>query len=520
MMNRLFMGIRNNKLITLQIVLLIGVALLLRLVDLGYSNLQGDEVLILCRFSDYQSPGQFLTYLLGKQKGPLQYVVTCALSLFDRSFSSELALRLPFAIANVLALVCFFFLVYRLFTLQIAIYSSFLLAANGIFIAFARFVQYQSFVLLGGVAGILGLTLALKDEKWRVIGLYVGFASAAMSLLAHFDAAFFMPPIALLVVHWWMTFHNQPGFAHLRRHLIAAAAPGAFLVLAYYLEYVLHLGPFQLTYWKNRATGDSTNIVKLFQFYNPGSVFWICLGSIVLGLTRIRKSIGWQVILGWFLPSLIFMVMIFKDSRTHAFTYILPLLIVAGIGIDAIMGWLHSLLRGKSFQIAQAAVLTMFLIFSYISYAIYIDHDPEYPWHAKRVLGLELDGGYLSGTFGFPYSREWRDIGRWFQSLPDNEDVFLVTNEKRQFVTFYLPSKVHNRYKYSLPELREELRAPDGLYILIVHRPQSWMDLLWGCSSDGWHEKFVPLHDFVNEEGRIVASVYFLTQEQIETQFP
>jgi hypothetical protein len=240
---------------------------------------------------------------------------------------------------------------------------------------------------------------------------------------------------------------------------------------------------------------------------------------VVLGFTRIRKSIGWQVTLAWFLPALLFMVMIFRDSRTHAYTYILPLFIVAGIGIDAIIGWLHALLRGKSSQIAQAVVLTTFMFFSYISYAIYIDHDPEYPWYPKRVLGMELEGGYLSGTFGFPYSRAWRDIGSWFQSLPNNEDVFLVTNEKRQFATFYLPAKAHNRYKYSLPEFPRELRAPDGLYILIIHRPQSWMDQLWGYSSDGWHEKFVPLHDFVNEEGRIVASVYFLTQGQIETEF-
>ena len=518
MMNRYFMEFRNNKLITLQIVLLIGVSLLLRLVDLGYSNLQGDEILALCRFSDHETPGQFLAYLLGKQKGPVQYLITCALSIFDPTFSSELALRLPFAIANLMALACFFILVYRLFTIQIAIYSTFLFAANGIFIAFARIVQYQSFVILGGVAGILGLTMALKYEKWRVPGLYLGFAAAAMSLLAHFDAAFFMPPMALLVVHWWGKYHNQPGFARLLRHLIAAATLFAFPVVAFYAAYVLRLGPFQLNYWENRATGDSTNIVRLFQFYNPGPVFWICLVLVVLGLTRIRTSIGWQVTLAWFLPPLIFMTMVFKDSRTHAYTYMLPLLIVAGIGVDAMIGWLHSLLRGKSIQIVHAAVLAIFLFFSYLSYEIFIDHDPEYPWYPKRVLGMQFEGGFVSGTFGFPYSREWRDIAKWFQELP-NEDVIMVTNEKRQFATFYMPSKVHNRYKYSLPEFPGEIRAPHGLYILIIQGPQSWTYHLWGLSLDAWHEKFVPLHDFVNEEGKIVASVYFLTPEQIETEF-
>jgi len=36
---------------------------------------------------------------------------------------------------------------------------------------------------------------------------------------------------------------------------------------------------------------------------------------------------------------------------------------------------------------------------------------------------------------------------------------------------------------------------------------------------DAWHEKFVPLKDFVNDEGQVVASVYYLTQEQVNTEF-
>lgn len=518
MLNRLFMEFRNNKLVTLQIALLTVVSFVLRLTGLGYSNFQGDEILTFCRASDYKNIYQLLTFLLEQRKGPVQYLITCAFSVFAPDFSSELALRLPFALANLLALACFFLLVYRLFTLQVAIYSSFLFAVNGIFIAFARIVQYQSFVLLGGIAGILGLTLALKYEKWRVLGLYVGFTAAALSLLAHFDAAFFLPPMGLLTLHWWMKLRERPDFPRLRGHLIAAMALFTLLVLAFYGEYVSRLGPSQVSYWENRRVGDSTNIFRLFQFYNPGPVLWLCLGWVALGLTRIRTSLAWQVVLAWFLPPLIFMVLIFKDSRTHAYTYLLPLLIVAGIGVDAMIAWVQKLLRGRSSQIAQAAVLAIFLMFSYLSYEIFIDHTPEYPWNPKQVLGMKLDGGFVSGTFGFPYSREWREIGRWFQELP-NEEAMLVTNEKRQFVSFYLPSKVRNRIKYSTSEFPGNVDAPQGLYILIVHEPQSWTYQFWGLSLEGWREKFIPLHDFVNEEGKVVASVYFLTQEQLRTDF-
>lgn len=516
MLNRLVIDFRKNKFIALQIGLLAGVSIVLRFVYLGYSNFQGDEIKTLCRVSNFNSIVQFLTYLLEQRKGPLQFLITCAYGIFDPTFSSELGLRLPFAIANLMALVCFFILVYRLFTLEAAIYSTFLFAMNGIFVAFARIVQYQSFVILGVVAGILGLTAALQREKWRVLGLYLGFTAAAVALLAHFDAVFVLPPMALLVVHWWRKYQHHPDFAHLRRHLFAAIALFTFLVLAFYFEYGLRLGSFQLDYWGRRFTGGSTNTLLIFQFYNPGPVLWIYLGSIVLGLTRFRNSIGWQVVLAWLLPPLFFMEIVFKDSRTHAYTYLLPLLIVAGLGFDTLIGWLRRLLRGKSIQIAYAIVLSLFLVLSYVSYEILLDNDPEYPWYPKRVLNIELSGGFLAGTFGFPYSREWQDIARWFDRLP-NQDVVLVTNEKLQIATFYLPSKV--RYNYISRDFPGDVQTAHGVYFLLIQKPQSWMDHLWGWPVHEWHEKLVPLHDFVNDNGKIVASIYFLEQDQIDAEF-
>lgn len=510
------MDVRNHKFITLQIGLLLGVGILLRIAGLGYSNFQGDEISTLCTFSAFKTPLQFLAYLLGQRKGPVQYLITCAFSIFDPTFSSEFALRLPFALANFLALACFFLLVYRLFNLQIAVYSSFLLATNGIFIAFGRIVQYQSFVILGGTVGILSLTLALQHEKWRVPGLYLGFASAAVGVLAHFDAAFFLPPMAVLVLHWWRQFRDQPDFARILKHLVAAAALFAFPVLGFYMAYFMRLGPYQTEYWGERLTGEPTNILRVFQFYNPGPILWFCLVSILIGLTCIRRSTPWQVTLAWILPPLIFMAVLFKDSRTHAYTYLLPLLIVAGTGIDALINWLQRLLRGKASQIAQGTALVTFLLFFHLSYSIFIDHDPEYPWYPKRALGMELRGGPLAGTFGFPYLREWRAIAKWFDQLPD-QSVTLVTNEKLEIARFYLPVKV--RYKYVASEVPEHIQAPRGLYFLVVQGPQTWMNQLWGWRLDTWHEQLVPLQDFRNEDGEVVASIYFLTQEQIDSSF-
>ncbi len=519
MINRTLTQVRKHKLVAVQIVFLIGISLVLRLAELGYSNFQGDELNALCRYTDFKSLPQFLVYLLGQQKGPVQYVLTCAYSLFDPSFSSELAIRLPFAIANLAALLCFFLLVRRLFSIQVAIYAGFLFAVNGIFIAFARIVQYQSFVIFGGVTALLSLVLALQYEKWRVPGLYLGFLLAAMALLAHFDAVFFLPPMAVLVMHGWWRFRNQPGFNRLRWHLIAALVLFSLLVLAFYIPYSLHLGPYQTNHWENRFAGESTNILQLYQFYNPGPMIWIGLCLVILGLARIRNTLSWQVILAWLLPPLLFMTLIFKDSRTHAYTYILPLLVIAGIGIEALIGWLARLSGEKTSRAAIGAVMAVFVILSYISYALYIDQNPEYPWYPKRVLGMQLEGGRLTGTFGFPYLRDWREIGEWFEALPQDEQPVVVTNEKFQFVTFYLPANVRNMYKYSEKKFPAEINAPNGIYILIVQGPQSWMNQLWGLSLSDWNQKFIPLKDFRNDNGEVVASVYFFTPEQIQQGF-
>jgi hypothetical protein len=511
------LDIRKNKFVTLQLGLLVGVSILLRLADLGYSDFQGDEISALCKFADFKTPLQFLAYLLNQRKGPVQYLVTCALSLFDPTFPSEWVVRLPFAIANLIALASFFLLVYRLFTLEIAMYSTFLLATNGIFIAFARIVQYQSFVLLGVLAGLLGLTLSIQSEKWKVAGLYLGFLLAGIGLLAHFDAAFVLPPLGVLIFYWWKSSSTRPDVSRLRRHLLAAAVLFGVLVFSFYIEYALRLSSFQTEYWGERLSGEATDIQRLFQFYNPGPALWIYLGAIVVGLTRIDKSISWQVVLAWLLPPLIFMVLVFKDSRTHAYTYLLPLLIIAGIGIDTLVQRLQRFLPARWIQVPKAVVFVAFVVFSYFAYSIFINHEPEYPWQPKRLLGVEAEGGFLVGTFGFPYSREWREVAAWFDRLP-SQSLTVVTNEKLEIASFYLPAKVH--YRYGVEEFPGPVRAADGLYFLIIPGPQSWTHELWSWSLDEWQENLDPLHNFLNPEGKIVAAVYFLTQEQIAVQFP
>jgi hypothetical protein len=516
-MRALTARISQHPFIALQIGLLALTDLFLRLRGLGYSNFQGDEITALCSHTQFRSLGQLAGYMFAQRKGPLQFLLTCAYSYVDPHFSNELTSRLPFALANLMALALFSILVYRLYTLQIAIYSTFFLATNGIFVAFARIVQYQSFVILAVLTALLAVTLALQREKWRVAGLYLGFLAAAAGLLGHFDAVFVLPPLAVLVWHWWRRYRSEAGFRRLVIHLLLAATLASLPVVVFYYEYALRVGPGTTSYWTARFTGEPTDIIHLFQFYNPGPVVWLFIAAAVIGLTRIRLSVNWQVILAWLIPPLIFMGSIFRDSRTHAYTYLLPLMVVAGVGVDTLVGWAGRFMGRRAKTVAQTIALVGFLLLGYLSYAVLIDHHPEYPWYPKRVLGMQLPGGELVGTFGFPYARDWRTIGAWFAAVP-RKHVTVVTNDNEVIAGFYLPSKADLKYRYL--QSPGHVDEPRGLYFLVVQGPQSWRDQLWGWSLDEWRQRVTPLKDFRGSDGQVVASVYFLSQEQLDALFP
>lgn len=516
MLTRFTAGLRQHPFSAVQIGLLLGAAVALRFVDLGYSEFQGDEINALCRASKFDGIVRFLGYLLSRRKGPIQYSLTCAYSLVDPAFSSEFAVRLPFAIASLLAVICFFLVARRLFNLRVGIFAGALYATNGIFIGQARFAQYQSIVQLGTTAALMGFVLAIDDQRWRASGLYLGTAAAAVALLAHFDGVFALLPMAVLAVHWWIKYKDQPGFDRLRWHIAGAVGLYVCLVLPFYSEYALRLQSFQLEYWAARFRGAPTDTVGFFRFFNPGPVAWMYLVATALAISRIRKSMGWQVALAWILPPLIFIEAIFSDSRASMYTYLLPLSLIAGIGFDSLLDWIEELSRRQLVRVVHAGMLGLFIALAYVSYSLVVDHTPEYPWQSKTVLGLRAKGGYLNGLFGVPYWRGWRDMGAWLSASPLPGRV-VATNEKLVIAQFYLPAGI--KYKYIWRDSLQDLPREDGVFVLVINHPQSFMNRLWGWSFEEWHDKLPSLYDSVNENGEIVASIYYVNSYEMREEF-
>src|SRR5207237_4170647 len=95
----------------------------------------------------------------------------------------------------------FYLVARRLLGTPGAVVAGLLMAANGYFLAFSRITQYQSLVLM---LGMLGLWCAIRwtqggRSHWPVLA----GALVATAALAHYDALFFLPPIAMVAL--WRT---------------------------------------------------------------------------------------------------------------------------------------------------------------------------------------------------------------------------------------------------------------------------------------------------------------------------
>ncbi len=494
--------------------LLLASSFWLRLASLGYSNLPGDEVKSLCQPAAGQS---LVDFLLDQRKGPVQYLITCVNRVFDPGLTNQLALRLPFAVANLLAVFVLFLLVRRHFNRSVALYAALFMATNGLIVAFGRIVQYQSITILCTLLALYCFTRAVQDEKWKVVGLYLGSFAAAVGILAHFDGFFALPPMGYLAYEWWKKYRPALSLRGDLRYLLAAGGVFALLLAAFYVPYALHLNAYQLDYWQQRLTGASRNTLGLFRFYDPGPIIWIYFLLIVLGATRLRLNPASLLLASWLIPPLVFIEFVMSDPRTHFYTYLLPLIILAALGIETVRLGLSRLLRRDLTLLVQAGCVVLFAFLFTITNVILVDHNPEYPWQSKTFLNMTFPGGDIQGAFGFPYRRPWSEIAGWFAQT-NRLGADYTTNEKLSITSFYMPQNM--QYKEIDQDYYDQMGEQSGIYIVMVENPQSRVQTLWGLTVNEVNQKVRPEIEFFDEDGKLQATIYYLTKEQINLLYP
>jgi 4-amino-4-deoxy-L-arabinose transferase-like glycosyltransferase len=389
----------------------------LRLPYLGYSEFQGDETEVMLRAAGAVQATRDALFYHGK--GPGEIVVVSTLYGLVGAIN-EAAARLPFALAGVLGVLAFYLLARRLIGWPGALVAGLLLATNGFFLAFSRITQYQTVVLL---LGTLAIWCAVR---WSVGGSGVwptlAGAFAATAALAHYDASFVVPPIVVALL--WRTGLRNTFNLRVVWPWLRGAALGLLILAAFFVPYLTN-PLFAL------ATGRFADRVGAgFPYNNLGAI--VAAGTLYLGpvlpllvmalivlsvvATILRRASApsrrvWLFGIVWALVPFLFYAFVARKPGTHIHTATPGLMLLAGVGFQAI--WL---VLGKLPRIALSALTTAVLgvVGAYLV-PIYLWHAPEIV-HVDRLAMLPVfwsppGGAPKKERFGFPYEVGWKAVG-------------------------------------------------------------------------------------------------------------
>ncbi|TBR61613.1 glycosyl transferase family 39 [Westiellopsis prolifica IICB1] len=480
----------------LPLIFLIFVILWLRLINLGYSNYQGDEIKALYRPQAGQS---MIDFLLNQRKGPIQFLITYLMSFVNPGYDNELLLRLPFAIAGILAIYFFYKFIKLEFGHKIAIYSSLFIAINGLFVALTRIVQYQSFVILFSVLALYLISLSTKFEKWRVYGLYLGVFCWSISILAHYDGIFIAPFVVYLIYRWYVNVESSHQNNQVQ-HLFFAGTIFLVLISIFYLPFFFSISESTKAYWTERISKQSVSSTRTFMTYNPLFIIYLYAALGLMGLSRIKENFS---VLVWFLFPLLALETFVSNPGTHIYTYILPFSVLMAFGLEVFQKLIFNRFSAK-FQYINSFCLSLIYISSFfLSHLLFIDNQKEYPWENKRFLSLELKRQSRQSLFGFPYYRHWEKVGYYLENTGKNG--YFITNEKQSITRYYIPENYKNIELHPY-----NAQAPGDIYIIYIQNPQNGNKKILGKDQSYWEQRYQPVKSFSNH-GRVVTTIYRLS---------
>lgn len=505
------------------LIFLICVTLWLRLANLGYSDYQGDEIKALYKPEAGQNMVEFF---LDQRKGPTQFVVTYLLKFIDPLYTNQILMRLPFAIASILAIFFFYKFVKQHFNEKIALYSSSLLSVNGIIVAFGRIVQYQSFVILFFILALYFFSLSLTEVKWRIAGLYYGMAAWGLSMLSHYDGIFIAPFVLYVLWEWHKIFPSRKHTVKLM-HIFLSGTIVLLILGMFYIPFIFTLSQDTLAYWQDRLSGGEGKIsssIVTFKVYNPKLMFYVYSGLIGIYFIKLftilaaKKVVFLQkfkeiyeneflfkkslIVLVWALGPWIFLELLTSVPGTHIYTYIVPVTILVAFGIFSIEDMNKKIFNNKYGTLLNIVGLTTAFVFMfYLTHKVFVDHSAEYPWEEEKFLGWTLNKPnpiFHLSMFGFPYHRSWEEVGYFIQSTENNG--WYSTNERSSIARHYVPFSKDT--------------DTAGHYVYIAN-PQSFTDVPNEEKAVYWMENYTPVKVFYNN-GKPWTKVYYMPAGNLE----
>lgn len=216
------------------VVVLVVLGGVLRFHNLGYSEFLTDEARVVLRGAAVVQGYEDVLFL--HRKGPVEILLPAvALALLDDL--NETSARLPFAVANLMAVLAIFHLGRRLWGPLAGWGAALLLLLDGYLIGFARFVQYQSVVLLMSVLVMLILHRLMQRPVAVARYLILATLLVATGLLSHYDGLVMLIPLALAL---YFLVQRRVERATLLRAIGLAGGIGGLVLALFYLPFFLH----------------------------------------------------------------------------------------------------------------------------------------------------------------------------------------------------------------------------------------------------------------------------------------
>jgi uncharacterized membrane protein len=278
------------------LLILLALAAYLRFYYLSYSDFRGDEAEVVLRaVAVIRGDGQ---PVLSHTKGPAEMLLAAACGLLYGSFD-ELVVRLPFALANWLAVAGAFLLGYRLFGRRVALLGGALMAINGWSISYGHTAQYQNLVLFASTMAVWCYVQFYQGEVH--IYHWLGALFLAMATLGHYEGAAAAPAILYLAIlglkrrdTWGQSLRQNVRVAW---PLMAPLLVGAAVALSFYVPFILNPTVAGAQSTLSKRIGGSPPYNNWDAFYinslSFNSIYYVLgmgialLGGTLLGIRRV-----------------------------------------------------------------------------------------------------------------------------------------------------------------------------------------------------------------------------------------
>lgn len=500
------------------VVIVILIAGVFRLPDLGYSEFQGDEARAILKAAALVQGHEEALFLY--RKGPTEIVVT-AIGYSLTGQLTEASSRLPYTLAGMLLPIVLFLIGWRLNSPLAGWLAGLFIALDGHFVGYARVAQYNTIdQLMSLVSLLVGIRLLQRPRtiapSLLLIALYMG-----VGLLSHYEVA--QTALPLLLILWALWRQGVKG-ATMVRGIGGAIAVGIVTLLVFYVPFFLnpnivntldylsenlvenreghfpynHLGDFfwtstfySTTYltvaWVGllavailrayrRQWGWGGMVVALFLLtglilgtvqptlfvvgtYNLTVLWFIALMG---GLWRTRLTIGERIVWLWF--GVLWGVAAFVTAfpSLHYIPAFLPSALIIGFTLaDATAAlrrysWGNPLLAG-----AGVAAVVGGIIVAGFTYRTFVYSDVEFirTWNWQPEWGWTLNHpeGSLA-IYGAPHQSGWKAVGMLYSMGILNGTY--ETNVQEAIAEWYIrrPERCERTFRYYFLELRERPR--------------------------------------------------------------